>query len=46
MGIAKGKVALGAVAALVAVAMSPSAQAGDFLSTLFGAFGVHRPQPP
>ena len=46
MGIAKGKVALGAVAALIAVAMSPSAQAGDFLSNLFGAFGVHRPQPP
>jgi hypothetical protein len=45
MGIAKGKVALGAVAALIAVAMSPSAQAGDFLSNLFGAFGVHRPQP-
>ena len=46
MGISKGKMALGGVAVLVAVAISPSAQAGDFLSNLFGAFGVHRPQPP
>ena len=46
MGISKGKMALGGVAALVAVATAPTAQAGDFLSTLFGAFGVHRPQPP
>lgn len=46
MGIAKGKMALGGVAALVAVATAPTAQAEDFLSTLFGAFGVHRPQPP
>ena len=46
MGIAKGRMALGGVAALVAVATAPTAQAGDFLSTLFGAFGVHRPQPP
>jgi hypothetical protein len=46
MGTSKAKMALSAVAALVAVVMSPTAQAGDFLSTLFGAFGVHRPQPP
>jgi hypothetical protein len=46
MGIAKGKMALGGVAALVAVATAPTAQAEDFLSTLFGAFGAHRPQPP
>jgi hypothetical protein len=46
MGTSKGKMALSGVAALVAVATAPTAQAGDFLSTLFGAFGVHRPQPP
>ncbi len=45
MGIAKSKTALGGVAALVVVAMSSPVQAEDFLSTLFGAFGVHRPQP-
>ena len=44
MGMAKGKMALGGVAALVAAAMSPSAHAKDFLSALFGAFGAHRPQ--
>jgi hypothetical protein len=46
MGIAKGKMALGGVAALVAVATAPTAQAEDFLSALFGAFGAHRQQPP
>jgi hypothetical protein len=46
MGTSKAKMALSGVAALVAVATAPTAQAGDFLSTLFGAFGVHRPQPP
>ena len=46
MGTSKAKMALSGVAALVAVVMSPTAQARDFLSTLFGAFGVHRPQPP
>jgi hypothetical protein len=45
MGMSKGKMALGGVAALVAVAMSPpAAQAQDFFSALFGALGVHRPQ--
>lgn len=42
----KGRMALGGVAALIAVAMASAAQAEDFLSALFGAFGVHRPQPP
>jgi hypothetical protein len=45
MGMSKGKMGLGGVAALVAVAMSPpAAQAQDFFSALFGALGVHRPQ--
>lgn len=39
-----GRLALGAAAALVAVALAPAAQAEDFLSALFGAFG--RPQAP
>jgi hypothetical protein len=34
-----------AAAALFALA-APPAQAGDFFSALFGAFGVHRPQAP
>src|SRR5277367_1096505 len=38
--------AFAAVAALVALMSAPPAQAEDFLSTLFGAFGVHRPQAP
>jgi hypothetical protein len=37
---------LGGIAALIAVATPPAAQAEDFLSALFGAFGAHRPQPP
>jgi Protein of unknown function (DUF2865) len=45
MGIAKGKMAAGGIAALVAAALATPVQAEDFLSTLFGAFGVHRPQP-
>lgn len=45
MAIAKRKMALGGVAALIAVAMSPPVQAQDFLSNLFSAFGVRRPQP-
>jgi hypothetical protein len=45
MGMNKGKVLFGGAAALIAVVIAPAAQAEDFLSTLFGAFGVHRPQP-
>jgi|SRR5271155_114224 len=45
MGISKGKMALGGVAALIAVTTAPTAQAQDFFSALFGALGVHRPQP-
>ena len=38
---------LGVVAMLVACfTTTPAAHAEDFLSALFGAFGVHRPQPP
>ena len=37
--------ALGAMAALCASALAPSAHAEDFLSALFGAFGAHRPAP-
>jgi Protein of unknown function (DUF2865) len=36
--------AFGATVALCASAVAPAAQAGDFLSTLFGAFGGHRPE--
>jgi hypothetical protein len=43
---ATAKSILAGVAALVAVTVAPAAQAEDFLSALFGAFGVHRPQPP
>jgi hypothetical protein len=46
MGMSKGRLGLGGAAALIAVVIAPAAQAEDFLSTLFGAFGVHRPQPP
>jgi hypothetical protein len=38
--------ALGAAVALCASAVAPAAQAGDFLSALFGAFGVRRPEVP
>ncbi|THD68455.1 MAG: DUF2865 domain-containing protein [Bradyrhizobium sp.] len=40
------RIALGAAMALGALTIAPAAQAGDFLSTLFGAFGVRRPEPP
>jgi hypothetical protein len=38
--------AFGAMAALCASALAPSAHAEDFLSALFGAFGAHRPAIP
>jgi Protein of unknown function (DUF2865) len=38
--------AFGAMAALCASALAPSAHAEDFLSALFGAFGAHRPAAP
>ena len=38
--------AVGAAAVLVALALAPAAQAEDFLSALFGAFGASRPQAP
>jgi hypothetical protein len=38
--------AFGAIAALCASALAPSAHAEDFLSALFGAFGAHRPAAP
>jgi hypothetical protein len=38
--------AFGAIAALCASALAPSAHAEDFLSALFGAFGAHRPAMP
>src|SRR6478752_1500650 len=40
------RVALGAAAALCALALAPAAQAEDFLSALFGAFGGGRSQAP
>jgi hypothetical protein len=39
-------IALGAAAVLGASLMAPAAQAEDFLSALFGAFGAGRPQAP
>jgi len=39
-------IALGAAVALCASAMAPAAQAEDFLSALFGAFGARRPEAP
>jgi Protein of unknown function (DUF2865) len=42
----RGKWTLGGFAALVVMTQPPSAQAEDFLSALFGAFGAHRPQSP
>jgi hypothetical protein len=38
--------AFGAMAALCASVLAPSAHAEDFLSALFGAFGAHRPEAP
>jgi hypothetical protein len=39
-------IALGAAVALCASAIAPAAQAEDFLSALFGAFGARRPEAP
>jgi hypothetical protein len=39
-------IALGAAVVLCASAVAPAAQAGDFLSALFGAFGARRPEAP
>jgi Protein of unknown function (DUF2865) len=41
----KCKWILGGLIALVVMTLPPAAQAEDFLSALFGAFGAHRPQP-
>jgi hypothetical protein len=41
-----GGLALGAAAVLATLALVPAAQAEDFLSALFGAFGGGRPQAP
>ena len=46
MEMSRAKIAMSGIAALAVMSMAPSAQAEDFLSALFGAFGVHRPQPP
>ena len=40
------RLAFAAVTALCALALAPSAQAEDFLSTLFGGFGGGRPRGP
>jgi hypothetical protein len=45
MGVSKGNLVLGGAVALIAVVIAPAALAEDFFSALFGAFGVHRPQP-
>ena len=41
-----GRLALAAAALSIALTSAPAAQAEDFLSALFGAFGAARPQPP
>jgi hypothetical protein len=41
-----GRLALGVAAAWIALTITPAAQAEDFLSALFGAFGQVRPQVP
>jgi hypothetical protein len=41
-----GRLALGAVVIAIALVSAPSAQAEDFLSALFGAFGRAPPPPP
>ena len=46
MVMRSGWLVLGAAAALVALALAPAAQAEDFLSALFGAFGGGRSQAP
>ena len=46
MLVSPGKLALGGAILLAAVTTTPSAQAQDFFSRLFGGFGVNRPQPP
>lgn len=46
MVMRSGRFGLGAALVLVAVASAPAAQAEDFLSALFGAFGGSRPQAP
>ncbi len=46
MVMRSGWLTLGTAAVLVALALAPAAQAEDFLSALFGAFGGHRPQAP
>lgn len=46
MSMNKSRLILGSAVALLAASSAPAAQAEDFLSALFGAFGVHRPQPP
>jgi hypothetical protein len=46
MVMRSGWLGLGTAAVLVALTLAPAAQAGDFLSALFGAFGGSRPQAP
>jgi hypothetical protein len=46
MMVSSDKLALGGAILLAAMVTTPSAQAQDFFSRLFGSFGVHRPQPP
>jgi hypothetical protein len=46
MVMRSGGLALGTAAVMVALALAPAAQAEDFLSALFGAFGGSRPQAP
>lgn len=45
MGVSKAKFALGGAIVCVALTIASAALAEDFLSALFGAFGMHRRQP-
>jgi hypothetical protein len=46
MGMRESRTAWGAAIILMMVTVAPAALAQDFFSAFFGAFGVHRPQPP
>jgi Protein of unknown function (DUF2865) len=45
MGMRNDRLLLGGIITLITVIVAPAALAQDFFSTLFGGFGIHRPQP-
>jgi Protein of unknown function (DUF2865) len=46
MGMRTSRLVLSGTIVSIAVTLAPAALAQDFFSTLFGGFGLHRPQPP